>query len=75
MHACTFNACKISKLACAHTVAHNFGVHRWASEHTRMRDASHELAFGLPHYMIIVFIVTICSYSIPLRGEECSIRN
>ena len=39
---------KLQKLACAHTVACNFGVRTQASEHTR--NAHHELALGLPHY-------------------------
>ena len=42
---------KLQKLACARTVARNFGVRTWASEHMRrMRNAHHELALGLPHY-------------------------
>ena len=43
---------KLQKLTCACTVAHNFGVCTWASEHTRhTRNARHELALGLSHYM------------------------
>ena len=43
---------KLQKLACAHTVARNFGVRTRASEHTRhTRNAHHKLALGLPHYM------------------------
>ena len=42
---------KFQKLACAHSVACNFGMRRWATEHTRLtRDAHHELTLGLPHY-------------------------
>ena len=42
---------KLQKLACARTVAHDFGVHTWESKHTQhTRDAHHELTFGLPHY-------------------------
>ena len=42
---------KLQKLACARTVARNFGVRTRASEHTRhTRNARHELALGLPHY-------------------------
>ena len=42
---------KLQKLACACTVACNFGVHMQASEHTRhTRNARHELALGLSHY-------------------------
>ena len=42
---------KLQKLACAPTVARNFGVCMRASEHTRhTRNARHELALGLPHY-------------------------
>ena len=42
---------KVKKLACAHTVAHDFGVHMWDSKHKRhTRDACHKLALGLPHY-------------------------
>ena len=41
---------KVKKLACASTVACDFGVHMWDSKHTRhTRDARHELALGLPH--------------------------
>ena len=42
---------KLQKLACAHTVAHNFGMHTWDSKHTQhMRDARYELTLDLPHY-------------------------
>ena len=42
---------KIKKLACARTVACDFGVRMQNSKHTRhTRDARHELALGLPHY-------------------------
>ena len=42
---------KLQKLACARTVARNFGVCIWASEHTQhTRNARHELALGLLHY-------------------------
>ena len=42
---------KLQKLACAHTVARDFGVHTWDSKHTQnMIDTRHELALGLPHY-------------------------
>ena len=42
---------KLQKLACARTVACNFGVRTWASEHMRhTRNARHKLALGLPHY-------------------------
>ena len=48
------------KLACARTVTHNFGMHMWASEHTRhTRKAHHELALGLPHYMCGVTAGTV----------------
>ena len=41
----------LQKLACACTVAHDFGVCMQDSKHTRhTRDAHHELALGLPHY-------------------------
>ena len=41
----------LKKLACARTVAYNFGVRTRDSKHTRhMRDVHHELALGLPHY-------------------------
>ena len=57
-HACRYThvlAClthaKLQKLACACTVACDFGVHMWDSKHTRhTRGACHELALGLPHY-------------------------
>ena len=49
--ACTFNTCKTSKLACARTVARDFGVRTWDSKHTQhTRDARHELTLGLPHF-------------------------
>ena len=42
---------KVKKLACARTVACDFGMCTWGSKHTRhTRDARHELALGLPHY-------------------------
>ena len=42
---------KLQKLACARTVACNFGVRTRASEHTRhTRNSRHELALGLPNY-------------------------
>ena len=42
---------KLQNLACARTVACNFGVRTRASEHTRhTRNARHELALGLPYY-------------------------
>ena len=42
---------KLQKLACAHTVARDFGVRMRDSKHTcHTRDAHHELALGLPHY-------------------------
>ena len=58
MHAVTYThvlvhlmSVKLQKLACAHTVLRDFGVHVRDSKHMRhMRDACHELALGLPHY-------------------------
>ena len=42
---------KLQELACALTVARDFGMCTWESKHTRhTRDARHELALGLPHY-------------------------
>ena len=42
---------KLKKLACALTVARNFGVRTRDSKHTQhTRVARHELALGLPHY-------------------------
>ena len=42
---------KLQKLACALTVASNFGVCTRASEHTRhTTNVCYELALGLPHY-------------------------
>ena len=42
---------KLQKLAYAHTVAHDFGVHTWNSKHTQhTRNTRHELGLGLPHY-------------------------
>ena len=40
---------KLQKLACAHTVVHNFSVRTRDSKHTRhTRDVRHELALCLP---------------------------
>ena len=51
---------KLQKLACACTVARNFGVRMRASEHTRhTRNARHELALGLPHYTCRVTTGTV----------------
>ena len=51
---------KLQKLACARTVARDFGVHTQESKHTRhMRDARHKLALGLPHYTCGVTTGTI----------------
>ena len=51
---------KLQKLACVCTVAYNFGVRTWACEHMRhMRNACHELALGLPHYMCGVTTGTV----------------
>ena len=43
---------KLQKLACACTVAHDFGMYTWDSKHMRhTRDCHHELALGhLPDY-------------------------
>ena len=42
---------KFKNLACTCTVARNFGVCMFASEHMgHMTDGHHELALGLPHY-------------------------
>ena len=57
-HACRYTRvlarlmrAKLQKLACACTVARDFGVHTWESKRTRRtRDTRHELALGLPHY-------------------------
>ena len=51
---------KLQKLACACTVACEFGVCTWDSKHTQhTRDAHHELALGLPHYMCGVTTGTV----------------
>ena len=58
-HACRYTrvlarltCAKLKKLACAHTVAHDFGVHMPDSKYTRhTRDVHHKLTLGLPHYM------------------------
>ena len=48
--ACLTHA-KLQKLACANTVAGNFGMHTQDSKHMRhTKDARHELALGLAHY-------------------------
>ena len=42
---------KLQKLACACTIACDFGVCMQDSKHMRhTRDVCHELALGLPHY-------------------------
>ena len=42
---------KLQKLACACTIARDFGMRMWDSKHTRhTRGACHKLALGLPHY-------------------------
>ena len=42
---------KLKKLACACTIARDFGVRMRDSKHIQyMRDARHELALGLPHH-------------------------
>ena len=51
---------KLQQLACARTVACNFGVHMRESKHTRhMRDIHHDLTLGLPHYMCGVTTGTV----------------
>ena len=48
------------KLACACTVAHNFGMHTQDSKHMRhTRDARHDLVLGLPHYSCSVTTGTV----------------
>ena len=61
--ACLTHA-KLQKLACACTVAHNFGMRTRYSKHTRhLRDAHHELALCLPHYKcgVTTGTVTVCN--------------
>ena len=51
---------KLKKLACAHTVARDFGVRMQDRKHTRhKRDTRHELALGLPHYTCSVTTGTV----------------
>ena len=51
---------KLQNLACACTVARDFGVHTRDSKHTRHTiDARHKLVLGLPHYMCGVTIGTV----------------
>ena len=57
-HACRYmrvlvrlTCVKLQKLACARTVARDFGVCMRESKHTQhTRDARHKLTLGLPHY-------------------------
>ena len=57
--ACLTHA-KLQKLACAHTVACDFGVCTWDSKLMRhTRDAHHKLTLGLPHYMCGVTTGTV----------------
>ena len=59
-HVCRHTRVKLQKLACARTVACNFDVRTWASEHMRYtRNARHELALGLPHYTCRVTTGTV----------------
>ena len=47
-------------MAYAHTVARNFGMHTQDSECMQnIREALHELALGLPHYMCGVTTDTV----------------
>ena len=51
---------KLQKLACACTVACDFGMRMRDNKHTRhTRDACHELALGLQHYMCGVTTGTV----------------
>ena len=51
---------KSQKLACTHIIAHNVGMHMWASGHTRhTRDALYELTAVLPHYTCDVATGTV----------------
>ena len=51
---------KLQKLACAYTVACNFGVHTLDIEYMRhTRDARHKLALCLPHYTCGVTVYTV----------------
>ena len=51
---------KFQKLACACTVARDFGVHTRDNKHTQhMRDACHKLTIGLPHYTCDVTTGTV----------------
>ena len=60
--ACTLHMCKTSKLACAHTVACDFGMRTLDNKHTRhTRDARQELALGLPRYTCGVTTGTVAS--------------
>ena len=47
MLACLMHT-KLQKLACARTVARDFGMRVQDSKH--MRDSRHKLTLGLPHY-------------------------
>ena len=66
-HACRYTRelayltrAKVKKLACARIVAHDFGVRKRDSKHTRhLRDARHELSLGLPHYKCSVTTGTV----------------
>ena len=58
--ACTLIHAKLQKLACARTVARNFGVRMWDSKHTQnTRDAHCKLVLGLSHYMCGLTIGTV----------------
>ena len=66
-HACRYTrvlarltSAKLQKLACACTVACDFGMHTWDSKHTwHTRDTCHKLTLGLPHYTCGVTIGTV----------------
>ena len=58
--ACTLTHGKLQKLACARTVVHDFGISTWNSEYMQhARDACHEFALGLPHYICGVATGTV----------------
>ena len=51
---------KLQKLACACTVARDFGMHMWDNKHMQhTRDARHEFALDFSHYTCGVTTGTI----------------
>ena len=66
LHMCVpalFPHVKLKNMACTYAVAHNFDMHKIASEHVgHTSGACHELALCLPHYTCVAQVQQICTY-------------